>query len=317
MIKPKRLQPGGTIGLISPSSQTPHQSTYLRFEWWCEQRGFKLKIMPHARESWAYLAGQDETRAADVTAAFADPDIDLVIAMRGGTGGWRTVPHIDFDVIRNNPKPLVGFSDITALHLAIAKEADLLTFYGPVAVSLLDDPADGYDERGFMAAVTGSDPIGVIEPDPDDPFHWTITSGTAEGTLRGGCLSLINASIGTPWEQDWDGCIVFFEDVGEQPHSLDRYLQHLKLAGKFDNVAGVVVGEHAHCGPWPYRQAYPYGTFDIEEVFRQQLSPLGVPVMVGLPLGHGKRIATLPLGAQARMDADAGRLEIIETATTD
>lgn len=317
MIKPKRLQAGGTIGLISPSSQTPHQSSYQRFEQWCEERGFKLKIMPHARESWAYLAGQDETRAADVNAAFADPEIDLVLAMRGGYGGWRTVAHVDFDVIRNNPKPLVGFSDITALHLAIAKEADLVTFYGAVAVSLLKDGKDGYIERAFMAAVTGADPVGVIEPDPDDPFHWTINSGTAEGPLRGGCLSLMNASIGTPWEQKWDGCIVFFEDVGEPPHRLDGYLQHLRLAGKFDNVVGVVVGEHAHCGPGSYRQAYPYGTFDIEEVFRQQLGDLDVPVMVGLPLGHGKRIATLPLGVGARLDADAGRLEIVETATID
>lgn len=317
MIKPKRFQPGGTIGLVSPSSPVPHHSSFIRFEQWCEERGFKLKIMPHAKDRLTYLAGPDEARAADVNAAFADPEIDLVLAMRGGTGGWRTVPHLDFDVIRNNPKPLVGFSDITSLHLAIAKETDLLTFYGPVAVSLLDEADDHYDERALMAAVSSGAPVGVIEPDPDDPFLWTLNGGTAEGPLRGGCLTLLTASIGTPWEQDWDGCILFFEDIGEQPHRIDTYLQHLKLAGKLDNVAGIVVGEHAHCGPWPYRQAYPYGTFDIEEVFRQQLGSLGVPVSVGLPIGHGKRIATLPLGVQARLDADAGRLEILETATTD
>lgn len=314
MLKPKRLQPGGTIGLVSPSSQTPHQSAYERLARWATERGYQLKVMPHAKETWAYLAGRDEDRATDLTAAFADPEIDAVLAMRGGTGGWRTVPHLDFDVIRTNPKPLVGYSDITALHLAIARETGLVSFYGPVGSKLISPDASGYIERYFFRAITDDQPLGVIDPDPENPFCWTIHEGQAEGRLQGGCLSLLVASLGTPWELDWDGCIVFFEDVNEQPHRIDGYLQQLRLAGKFDNVVGVVAGEHVRCGPSPHYPAFPYGTFDIEEIFRQHLDPLGVPVMAGLPLGHGKRIATLPLGVMARLDAGERRLEIIETA---
>jgi muramoyltetrapeptide carboxypeptidase len=314
-LKPKRIQSGDTIGIVSPSSPSTYGSDLDRLAHWADSQGFKLKVFPHAREKNAYLAGSDEERAADVVAAFADPEVDAVLTMRGGTGGWRMVPYVDYDVIRANPKFFSGYSDITALHLAIEKHAGLVTFYGPSGSSFIKGKSS-YSERHWLRAATEPGPLGEVEKDPDDPFTWAIHDGVAEGTLRGGCLTLLAQSAGTPYQPDWNGCIIFFEDVGEQPYRLDGYLTQLKLAGMFDNVAGVVVGEHVHCGPAPYKASYAYGTFTSEEVFQQHLEPFGVPVMVGLPCGHGRHLATLPLGVNARLDATNGTLTIQEEATT-
>ncbi|HUG13744.1 MAG TPA: LD-carboxypeptidase [Thermomicrobiales bacterium] len=313
--RPNKLSPGDTLGVVSPSSPSTRDSDLERFRRWAHEHEFEIKVFAHASDRYGYLAGSDEARGHDVSAAFADGGVDAVVTMRGGFGGWRTVPHVDFEVVRANPKLFIGYSDTTALHLAIGRQADLVTFYGPSASSLIGRGASQYTLRHFLRAARDAAPLGVIEKDPDDPFTWSVTPGVAEGPLRGGCLSLLAQSLGTPWEVDWDGCIVFVEDVNEEPYRIDGMLTHLKLAGTLDNVAGFVVGEHVDCGPRQFRPSYPYGTFSTEDVYRQHLEPLGVPVMVGLPCGHGKHLATLPLGALARLDADRLTLEVLEPAT--
>lgn len=312
--KPRQLQPGDTLGLVSPSSPSARDSDVIRMLEWATTSGFEVKLFPHAKDRHGYLAGTDADRAADVTAVFADPDVDAVLTVRGGTGGWRMVPHLDFDVIRANPKIYISYSDITATHLALEREVGLVTFYGPSGSSFVGRNRSAYTQRNFLRAMTQAEPLGPIERDPDDPFTWAIRGGVAEGTLRGGCLTLLVQSLGTRWEVDWRDCIVFFEDVGEEPYRIDGYLTQLMLAGKFDGVRGVVVGEHVDCGPREHRPSYPYGTFSTEEVYRQHLEPLGIPVMVGLPCGHGKHLATLPLGVHARLDADRLTLEMMESA---
>jgi len=315
MRKVQRLRPGETIGVVSPSSPSTLDSDVERLRRWADEQGFGLKVFPHARDRWGYLAGSDEDRAADLTAAFADPQVRAVLTMRGGTGGWRMAPHVDYGVVRANPKFFSGYSDITALHLAIAKAAGFVTFYGPSASSLIGRSRSPYTLRHFLRALTQPEPLGEVENDPDDPFTWAIRGGVAEGRLVGGCTTLLLASLGTPWEVDFSGAIVFFEDIGEEPYRLDNYLTQFGLAGKWQGIAGVVVGEHVNCEPRQFRPGYPYGTFSAEDVFRRHFEPLGVPVMVGLPCGHGRHLATLPLGAHARLDADALRLEILEAAT--
>jgi muramoyltetrapeptide carboxypeptidase len=312
--KANHLHPGAMLGVVSPSSPSARDSDLERFRRWADEHGFRTKIFAHVTERLAYLAGSDEARAADVTAAFADPEVDAVVTMRGGFGGWRMVPHVDYDIVRANPKLFIGYSDITALHLAIGQRADLVTFYGPSASSFIGRNASAYTQRHFLRAATQSEPLGDIERDPDDPFTWSMTAGVASGTLRGGCLTLLVQSLGTPWEIDWSGAIVFLEDVHEEPYRIDGYLTQLKLAGKLHQAAGFVVGEHVDCGPREFRPSYPYGTFSTEEVYRQHLQPLGVPVMVGLPCGHGKHLATLPLGVTAQLDADRGTLTLVDAA---
>lgn len=313
--KPARVAPGATIGIVSPSSPTTYGSDLERLRIWADARGFRLKFFPHSNDKYAYLAGSDEDRAADLTAAFADPEVDAILTMRGGTGGWRMVPYLDFDVIRENPKFFSGYSDTTAIHLALETQADMVTFYGASGSSLIGRRPSSYTERHFLRALTGEGPLGEVEKDPDDPFTWVISDGVAEGPLRGGCLTLLAQSCGTDFQPDWSGCIVFFEDVNEQPYRLDAYLTQLTLAGMFDDVAGVIVGEHVQCGSAPYKPSYPYGSFTSEEVFQQHLSHLGVPVMVGLPCGHGTHLATLPLGVNARLDTENLSLTILEEAT--
>ena len=315
-IKPKPLSAGDTIGIVSPSSPSTYGSDLKRLQAWAAEQDFHLKLFPHINDKHAYLAGSDRDRAADLTAAFADPEVDAVLTMRGGTGGWRMVPYVDYSVIRDNPKFFSGYSDTTAIHLAIETQADVVTFYGAAGSSLIGKGHSRYTERHFLRAMTSTGPLGEVEKDPDDPFTWTIADGVVEGPLRGGCLTLLAQAIGTPYQPDWSGCIVFFEDVGEQPYRLDAYLTHLKLAGMFDGVAGVVVGEHVQCGSAPYKPSYPYGSFTSEEVFQHHLGELGVPVMVGLPCGHGRHLATLPLGVSARLDTDSLSLTILEEATT-
>lgn len=313
--KAKRLASGDTLGVVSPSSPTTRDSDLERFRRWAAEHELTIKIFEHARDRHGYLAGTDEARAHDITAAFADSEVDAVVTMRGGTGGWRMVPYVDYEIVRANPKLFVGYSDITALHVAIGARADLITFYGPSVSSFIGRGASPYTLRNFLRVARDPAPLGEIEKDPDDPFTWSITPGVAEGTLRGGCLTLLAQSLGTPWEVEWDGCVVFVEDIGEEPYRIDGYMTQLRLAGKLDRIAGFVVGEHVDCGPKQFRPSYPYGTFSTEDVYRQHLEPLGVPAMVGLPCGHGKHLATLPLGARARLDADRCTLEVLEPAT--
>ena len=315
-LRPAALGPNATIGIVSPSSPTVRESDFLRLEQWCARHEFRMKLFDAAEERWAYLAGSDEARAADVTAAFADPEVDMVLTMRGGTGGWRMASLIDCNVVRANPKLFSGYSDTTAMHLVLGKDADLVTLYGAAGSSLIGRNPSAYTEQHFLRAIRSTEPLGEVERDPDDGFTWAIRGGVAEGTLRGGCLTLLVNSLGTPWQVDWRDSIVFFEDVGEEPYRLDNYLTQLRLAGAWTGVAGVVVGEHVDCGPKAFRPGYPYGTFSAEDIFRQHLEPLGVPVMVGLPCGHGRHLASLPLGVAARLDADACTLTLLEPATT-
>jgi muramoyltetrapeptide carboxypeptidase len=210
----------------------------------------------------------------------------------------------------------VGFSDITTLHLALGQRAGLVTFYGPMALTFAKPNVSEYTQTGFVRAISESKPLGVIQPNPDDPWVETICPGTVEGELVGGCLSLLASAIGTPDDFDWRAKIVFLEDVHEEPFSIDGKLVQLLRAGRFDGVAGIVVAEHVDCGPRDYKPAFP-STLSVEDVIDELLRPLGVPCIYGLPLGHGRHLATVPLGVRARLDADNGQLVILESGVTE
>lgn len=314
LIKPLALHPGDTIGVIAPASRSIHPSAVTNGIRTLESFGFSTKPGRHIMNRHGYFAGTDEERLTDLQEMFEDPTVNGIICVRGGYGCARLLSRIDYDCIRANPKVFVGYSDITSLHIAFLKCADLVSFWGPMVASEMGKtPFYDYNRDGLLRAITMSEPIGEIRNPPGLPPIQTINGGIAEGTLIGGTLSLITATLGTPYEIETDGTILFFEEVGEEPHRIDRMLNQLLLSGKFDGVAGVVIGECKGCESRTHEPAFPNGGFSIEEVFDDIFGRLGVPVIYGLCIGHGAYKSTLPIGVKATLDADCGVLRIDES----
>jgi muramoyltetrapeptide carboxypeptidase len=307
----KPLPEGGTIGVPAPASPYENRSDILRgVEWW-ESKGYRVKLSEAALARDDYVAGDAQRRARDLEAMFADPEVDVVQALQGGYGSAQTLPHLDFAVIARNPKPFVGYSDITALHTAIRLRTGMPTFYG-VSLMDVDEKARTDFTRDRLLAVLGGNATGEVPRDPDDPYVRALRGGRVTAPLVGGCLSLLLQSMGTPWEVDLDGAIFFFEDVDTPPWYVDGMLTQLRLAGKLENVVGVVVGELVKCDWREERPEWPR-TKSIEDVLEEHLEPLRVPVIYKLPLGHGKHLATLPLGVTCTLDGDARTLTVDES----
>jgi muramoyltetrapeptide carboxypeptidase len=273
-----------------------------------------VKLAPGVDARDDYVAGSPEERAADLVSLFDDPEVDVVHCMQGGYGSAQAIPFLDFDVIGESPKPFLGFSDITALHVAIRQRTGLATFYAPGVAGVGDKDASAFT-RERLLDVLREGGAGDVPKDPDDPYVRAIVGGKVSAPLAGGCLWLLLQTMGTPWEIDLDGTIFFFEDTDAPPWYVDGMLTQLGHAGKLDRVAGVVVGEMHDCDWRETRPEWPR-TKSIEDVLEQRLEPLGVPVLYKLPLGHGKHLATLPLGVSATLDADARTLTIDEPALT-
>jgi len=313
VIKPPPLPEGGTIGVAAASSPFENRSEIDRGMRWYEERGYRVKLAPgvHVRDD--YVAGDARARAADVTALFADDEVDIVQMLRGGYGASQVIPHLDYDAIAANPKALVGYSDLTALHVAIRQRTGLVTFYGLGLTSMGHPDREEWSKERFLRALTDPEPLGEIPARPDDPYIGAIGSGRATAPLVGGCLWLLRETLGTPWEIDLDDAILFFEDVNCPPWHVDGILTQLQNAGKLERVAGVVIGEMHKCEE--RRQPEPWlRSRSMEDVFEHHLEPLGVPIVHNLPLGHGDHLCTIPLGVSATVDADARRLVLEEGA---
>ena len=309
------LPDGGTIGVAAPASPYDSRSDVLRgVEWW-ESQGYRVKLSAHALARDDYVAGDPKLRATDLNAMFADPEVDVVQALQGGYGSAQTIPYVDFEAIAENPKPFVGYSDITALHVAIRQRTGLATFYGYGLLGVGSPNESTPFSRERLLAVLRGDGAGPVPSDPDDPYVRVIRGGRVTAPLVGGCLWLLLQTMGTPWQVELEGAVFFFEDYFARPYYVDGMLTQLGHAGKLGSVAGVVVGDMEKCdwigrGPeegWPRERT-------LEDVLEEHLEPLGVPVVYGLPLGHGKHLAALPLGVTATLDADARTLTIDEPA---
>ena len=312
-MKPKALPPGGTIGVAAAASPYDARSEVLRgVEWW-ESQGYRVRLAPHVYDRDDYVAGTPEDRAADLNALFADPEVDVVQALQGGYGSAQTIPHLDFETIAANPKPLVGFSDITALHVAVARRAGFPTIYGNGLVGVGDPEVTAFTRERLLQVLT-TDALGPVPPDPDDPYTRAIRGGRVTAPLVGGCLWLLMQTMGTPWEFDAAGAILFFEDVKAPPYYIDGFLTQLRHAGKLDDLAGCVVGEMKDCDWGDIRPASDWArSRSLEDVLEEHLEPLGVPVLYRLPLGHGKHLAALPLGVRYTLDADRRTLTLDES----
>lgn len=305
MIRPPRLRPGARVALVAPAgplAEDAVERALRRVRAW----GWEPLLGEHARARHGYLAGTDEQRAADLNAALRSPDNDAIWCLRGGYGTMRILERADWEALAERPRPLVGFSDITALHLA-ARRRGVVSFHGPHP-AVADLPP--FAERGLLRALTVPDPGGLLPFPAGGPDHAiTLAGGVAEGPLVGGNLALLAATVGTPFAMRARGAILFLEEVGEPVYRVDRMLSQLLLAGALDGVAGVAIGAFSEC-PDPPDAGLPAA----EEVLLDRLRELNVPVASGFPFGHVPDNWTLPVGVRARLDADAGTLELLEAA---
>lgn len=315
LIHPRPLRDGDTVGLITPSAYVASPDLIATAERTVKFFGWQPKFGRNVRAKDGYVGGTVEQRLADLHDMFRDREVKAVFCIRGGFGTAHLLDGIDYDLIRRNPKIFLGYSDITALHLAIHRKTGLVTFHGPVVLSGFSQYTRGH----FRRAMGEAKPLGVlanpVESDALRPAHTvrTIRPGKARGQLVGGNLTLISTTMGSPYEIDTRGKILFLEDVDEQPYSIDRLLTHLKLAGKLDAAAGIVFGECADCRPREFRPSFE-STFSLGEVVDRILGKLRVPVFSGLTIGHTSDQLTLPLGVMTTLDADRGTLTIEEAA---
>jgi muramoyltetrapeptide carboxypeptidase len=312
-LKPPRLTPGATIGIAAPASPVDERSTLERGVRWWESQGYRVKLAERAEARDDYVAGDPASRVRDLEALFADPEVATVQVLGGGYGCSEVAPLVDVDVVRANPKPFVGFSDITVLHVLFGQRTGLVTFYGPGLGGVGQNDRGSFTRERLLRALTDAAPLGEIPANPDDPFVGAIGHGRATAPLAGGCLWLVRETLATPWEIELDERILFFEDTHSPPWQVDGMLTQLRNAGKLDRVAGVVIAEMHESEAWRLGPSW-LRSRSMEDVFRRQLEPLGVPVLFNLPLGHGKHLCTLPLGVTATVDADARTLTVEEPA---
>ncbi|HZB22816.1 MAG TPA: LD-carboxypeptidase [Gaiellaceae bacterium] len=312
-MKARPLPPGGTIGAVAPASPWDERSDIERGVRWWESKGYRVKLAEGVWERDDYVAGDPAQRARDIETMFADPEVDVVQVIGGGYGCSEVVPHLDLDVVARNAKPFVGYSDITVLHTAFRQHSGLVSFYGPGLQGVGSSERGDWSKDRLLRALTDPTPLGEIPCNPDDDFVGAIGSGRASGRLAGGCLWLLRETLGTPWQIDLAGCVLFFEDVNCPPWHVDGMLVQLRNAGRLDGVVAIAIGEFATSKHWREEEPWLRGR-SLEDVFERYLEPLGVPVVFNLPLGHGKHLCTLPLGVQATVDADSRSLTIDEPA---
>jgi muramoyltetrapeptide carboxypeptidase len=313
--KPLRVRPGDTIGLIEPASNSNDAFDLTLVEEAIVAMGLKPKRAAHLLDRYGYLAGQDKDRAADINAMFADKDVRAIFAVRGGWGCQRLLPFLDWGIIRANPKLLLGFSDITALHMAIAAKGGFVTLHGPNASSAWGKSSvDSFRSVAF----DGATPLYQNPVPSEDRLvqrRWRtqiLRGGKAQGRLLGGNLTVLTALAGTPYLPDFDGAILFLEDVGEAEYRIDRMLTQLAQAGVMKNLAGVVFGQCTDC------RASDGSTseFTLSAVLQQHLGMLGIPAYQGAWFGHITDQFTIPVGVRAEIDADAGTLRLLEPAVS-
>lgn len=295
MIYPKKLQAGATIGLVAPSSPVSKERVQQCINV-MKSMGFRLKWADNlATSKGGYMAGDELTRAAWIHRMFEDPEVDAIFCIRGGDGGNRIMEYIDLDVIRRNPKIFVGYSDITSLHLLFNQECDLITFHGPMVSSNIVDHFDR-ESRIMMYEALMTEREYVYRSPEGYPLR-VARSGKGAGRLTGGNLTVACASIGTPYEIDTDGKVLFLEEIGAHIGNIDRSIYQLKNAGKLDRVAGVLIGQFTNC-----RQDEE--DYSVVDIITEAVKNSDVPILYNVQSGHGFPMITLPMGAECQINTE-------------
>ena len=303
MIFPNGIKKGDTIGIVAPSSpfdknKIPGVLKALN------ELGYKVKFGKSCYSNYkGYLAGTDETRVKDIEEMFLDCDVDAILCMRGGYGTPRILDKIDYNVIKNNPKPFVGFSDITALHIAFNQKCNLVTFHGIMA--LTSPKWDDFTYRSLIDAINMEEYLNLRNPKGSKVY--TLVDGVAEGEIIGGNLALICATIGTEYEIDARGKILFIEEIGEPMYRIDRMLTQLALVGKLDDCCGIIFGDFKDCNK------QNEDDFELEELLKERVEKFKKPCIYNLKSGHCMPMLTIPFGVKCRLNATNKKVELYKS----
>jgi len=301
MIKPGALNSGDVIGVLAPSGPPDERDLSMGVQR-LEKLGFIVRLGDHIFKRWRHLAAEDAQRTEDLHRFFSDPTIRAIVCARGGSGASRLIPHLDSKIIRANSKIFVGSSDVTTLLLYLTQTCGVVAFHGPMVAPNFGKKPSVLTDEVFLKLLTRPEPAGRM----DIPGVNVLKTGTAEGTLTGGCLTILSLSIGTPHAIKTRGSILFLEDIDEAPYKIDRMLTHLKQAGCFKGVQGIVFGKMVNCQPKPEED------YALEDVILDVLSDFRGPILYGFPSGHGEENVALPFGVKVRISN--GGIEILESA---
>jgi len=312
-IKPNRLKLGDTIGLIAPAGYVSEKALRESIEN-IEKLGFKTYYTESVKSKYGYLAGEDEVRAADLSHMFENDKVDGIFCIRGGYGVARMLRQINYNAIKANPKVLIGYSDITALHYAIYSQTGLVTFHGPVATSTFNE----FSVDNFMKTVVNPEEKTIFSPADEsgkgsDYRTYVIREGKAKGELVGGNLSIAVTFLGTKYDVDYKNKILYLEEVDERPYRVDRMLTHLYQAGKLEEVSGIALGVFSDCDS-KVGSAQGERSLSLQEVLYDKLYNLGIPVIYGLSFGHIENKYTIPFGINAELDVQNQSLILTEQA---
>ncbi len=313
LVKPVRLKRGMTIGLIAPASNSPDNEGIRFAKDVIQSLGFEVKEGKHLYSRNLYFAGTDRERADDINTMFSDKKVDAIFCVRGGWGSPRTLPYIDFENARRNPKVFMGYSDITAVLSALYRKSGLVGFHGPIAKQNFTPYTLAEFKKVLMfpsnsAFIASPPPFEAGEGWVEETNRLTrFSGGTASGPLIGGNLTLLSNLIGTPYEPDFHGAILVLEDVDEAAYRIDRMFTQLWLSGRLGQVAGIAIGKFTETD-------YTGNTYSVESVIRQHCTPLNIPVISGLMIGHVEDMSVVPIGIQAELNVDAGTLKLLEPA---
>jgi muramoyltetrapeptide carboxypeptidase len=309
IIKPPRLRAGSLIGLVAPASTPSPEENIEKGAAYLEQLGYRVKFGKYIRRVHGYLAGTDEERAADFNTMVCDKEVNALFAIRGGYGTPRLLRMIDYRSLKQNPKIIVGYSDITALQLAIFRKTGLVTFSGPMTGIEMSKGMDPYTEENFWRLLTSTKKIGVLKHPTEEPWK-ILHDGKSHGRFLGGNFSLLACLMGTPFLPELRESILILEDVDEAPHRIDRLLAQLLNTGIAQRLAGLVFGKFTNCTPSDPKEPH----LTIDQVLEEYAAKVSCPAIANFPYGHVRRKLTIPIGLQTTLDTKRNRIAIMENA---
>jgi muramoyltetrapeptide carboxypeptidase len=307
IVKPPRLRKGDLIGLVAPASTPSSTEKVEKGALYLEGLGYRVRVGEHVQNTYGYLAGTDADRVEDLNAFIRDRHVKAIVAIRGGYGTPRLLSLVDYRALKANPKIIVGYSDITALQMAVYRKIGMVTFSGPMSGVEMWNKIDPYTEEHFWRVVTSTKRIGLME-NPAEDATATLRPGKGEGRLLGGNFSLLISLMGTPYMPDLRKAVLMLEDVDEAPHRIDRMLAQLRNAGTLRQLSALLFGKFTDCNPSD--PSKPFLT--LAQLQKETAEIVSCPVIANVQYGHIPKKLTIPFGLRTKVDGKSKKIEVLE-----